>query len=446
MAEAVRRKRLSPLELVNRHIERMAAVNPRLNAITEVYESALEAARQATGRDPQGPLHGVPMTVKGAWDCEGYVNTGGTLGRQYTYADRDATVIARLRAAGAIPIAATNVPEFSFAFETDNLVYGRTNNPYDLEKTPGGSGGGGAAAIASGCSPFEAGGDMGGSIRWPCHCCGIAGLKPTLGRVPLTGYFPPPAGPVTLLATAGPMARYVDDLFPLLQVMAGPDGADANTADAVLRDPAAVDCSKLRIAWHSGNGILEPAAEIAAVVQKAAACLENVCAVVDHAAPPCLAESMELFLGILGADGGQGLDTLKQMSKTSQYSPLVEGLLAVLRPHASTGADFAGWLLSRDFFRSNVAAFFQDWDALVCPVNAFPALPHGTSVPNLASFSYTIAHNLSGCPAAVVRFGWTGDRLPIGVQVVAPAWREDIALAVAAMLEKESGGFKPPPL
>ena len=193
MAQMIAAREVSAEELMWAHLTLLERHNPRLHAVTEVdAQAALDAARDADRRRPNDgePFFGVPMTVKGAWNWSGHRNTAGTLGRKDTIATEDATVIARMRAAGAIPFAITNVPELSLALETDNLLFGRTNNPYDLTRTPGGSGGGGAAAIAAGFSPFEVGGDMAGSIRIPPHFCGIAGLNPPPGRVPLTGYVP----------------------------------------------------------------------------------------------------------------------------------------------------------------------------------------------------------------------------------------------------------------
>lgn len=436
MAVAVRRKEVSARELVDLHLAQIAKVNPQLNAVVELAHDWPQPA--------DGPLSGVPMTVKGAWDCIGFHNTGGTVGRRDFIATTDAPVIARMRRAGAIPIAVTNLPEFSFAFESDNLISGRTNNPYAFDRSAGGSGGGGAAAIAAGCSPFEVGGDMGGSIRLPCHYCGIAGLKPTLGRVPLSGYFPGPFGPVTLLSTAGPMARFVDDLFPLLRLMAGPDGEDGNCVDAVLRDPSDVDLGRLRIAFHTGNGILAPDAEITQAVSRAAAALANAGLRVEEQRPAGIEECFEIFLGILGADGGAGLHALAAEAGTTELTPLTRGFLEVLEPYACSGAALAHLFVRRDLYRRNIAQFFRKHDALLCPVSAYAALPHGESVRNLAAFSYTIAHNLSGCPGAAVRYGTTAAGLPIGLQIVAAPWREDISLAVASWLEKNGGGFTPP--
>jgi amidase len=450
MAEMVRSKAVSSTELIQAHLDRIAAVNPGLNAVVEIAaESALAAARSAddqTARGDQlGPLHGIPMTVKGAWDCAGLVNTGGTLGRKGVVAQQDATAIARMKQAGAIPIGVTNLPEFSFAFESDNLVYGRTLNPYLASRTAGGSGGGGAAAIASGCSPFEVGGDLGGSIRLPAHNNGIAGLKPTLGRVPLTGYVPGPFGVVTLAATAGPMARFVGDLALTLPLMMGPDLLDASVVDATLGNPDEVQIGKLRIAFHTHNGVHQCTPETVATVEEAARQAAAAGATVEESLPHNLDQCFDIFLGLLAADGGAGLLALAKMYGTTQLSPLFQGALDLFEAGAVSSAEFGGLLVRRDLYRRDVVSFFQRYDAIICPVNAYPALPHGESIQLLSSFSYTIAHNLSGCPGAVVRCGESAEGLPIGVQVVAAPWKEHIALAVAAHLERACGGWKQPP-
>src|SRR5581483_7746606 len=211
--------------------------------------------------EAEGPLHGVPMTVKEAWESAGVPCTGGTLGRKGFIGARDCPVVARVRAAGAIPLGVTNTPELSMAFESDNLVYGRTNNPYDLTRTSGGSGGGGAAIIAAGGAPWEIGADLGGSIRLPAHFSGIAGIKPTAGRVPMTGYFPPSIGMVQMFCAAGPMARRVEDLALTLRLLSGPDGIDPACAPVPLGDPAAIDLKKLRVAFHTDNGVIAASPE-----------------------------------------------------------------------------------------------------------------------------------------------------------------------------------------
>ncbi|MBI3681595.1 MAG: amidase [Acidobacteria bacterium] len=450
MAEMIRRKEISSAELMDAHLARIAKVNPEINAVVEMEaEEARNAARNADARlargEAGGPLDGVPMSVKGAWDCAGWINTGGTLGRKGLVAPQDATVIARMKRAGAIPIGVTNLPEFSLAFESDNLVYGRTNNPYDVTRTPGGSGGGGSAAIASGCSPFEVGGDLGGSIRVPAHFAGIAGLKTTLGRVPLSGYFPGPFGMVTLMATAGPMARFVEDLVLTLPLMAGPDLLDASAVDARLENPDEVRVDKMRCAFHADNGIHPCTPETAQVVDRAAKVVAETGAAVEEARPQGLEQGYDIFAGLLGSDGGAGLDELVRMSGTTELSARFRETREFFAPLGVSAAGLHGLLVRRDIFRMQVVSFFQRYDVLLCPVCAFPALPHGQTRANLPGFSYTMVHNLSGCPAAVVRCGQSADGLPIAVQVVAAPWQEHKALAVALHLERVFGGWRRPP-
>jgi len=450
MAKRIASREISCEELMRAHLDRVHAVNGAINALVELYaEEALATARRMDRQFPPDaeelpPFYGVPMSVKGAWDCAGFINTGGTLGRKGFVAQHDAPVIARMRAAGMIPFGVTNLPEFSMAFESDNLIYGRTSNPYDLSRTSGGSGGGGSAAIAAGCSPFEVGGDLGGSIRVPSHCTGIAGLKPTLGRIPLTGYFPGPFGVVTLLATAGPMARTVKDLALTYPLLCGPDSEDANVADAIVRAPGEVDLSTLRIAYHKDNGVFPPTFETAATVQKAAEAMQGVAASVEEARPDGLDESFEIMLGLLGADGGAGFELLTAMCETKERSPFLNILLEALQPMTLTSAQFGGLLVRRDMYRARVARFFTCHDVILCPAAAFPAQPHGEAVARVNAFSYTMAHNVSGCPGVVVRCGTSQEGLPIGVQVVADRWQEHVALRVAAHLEEVFGGWQKP--
>jgi amidase len=266
VARAIGTKQASAEEVVNACLERIAAVNPRLNAVVQVAaDSARAQARTAdvalARGEIRGPLHGVPVTIKDNLDVAGIICTGGTKGRASTVPAQDATIVARLRRAGAIVLGKTNLPEFAYAFESDNLVYGRTNNPYDLSRTPGGSSGGEAAIIAAGGSPLGIGNDAGGSIRLPSHFCGIAGIKPTTGRVPATGYFVPNGGVISPLWQNGPMSRYVEDLALTLPIIAGPDWRDPRVVPMPLGDPRAVDLKSLRVAFHTNDGIAPPTAE-----------------------------------------------------------------------------------------------------------------------------------------------------------------------------------------
>jgi len=252
MARQVRARKISPVELVQAHLARIAKLNPKLNAFVQVdAERARKQAKAAEaaltsrpGADSLGALHGVPVSIKSSIDVAGELCECGTALRKGLIPQRDAPLVARLRAAGAIILGTTNVPEFLMAYESDNSLYGRTNNPWDLERTPGGSSGGEAAAIASGCSAGGVGSDGGGSVRIPAHFVGICGLKPTPGRIPSTGHFPASAGPFVNLGVVGPMARTVADVERLFEVIAGPDPGDPASAPVPLRNTS---CSRLTI-------------------------------------------------------------------------------------------------------------------------------------------------------------------------------------------------------
>jgi amidase len=450
LAAAIRNREISSRELIDAHLEHIERTNPPLNAVVRVMADAARSeatkADEALAQGRQlGPFHGVPMTVKDAWEVAGVPSTGGTLGRANYVPARDATVIARMRATGAIAIAMTNLPELSFAFESDNLVHGRTNNPYNLARTPGGSGGGGAASIAAGMSPIEIGADLGGSVRLPCHFSGIAGIRGTTGRCPMTGYFPPSLGWIRMLCDAGPMARSVEDLELALPVIAGPDWIDPGVQDVPLRDSRAVAIRGLRVAVHTENGIMPARADVAATVKSAAKALNDAGAIVEEAIPTGIEQSFQIFMGIATADAGEGSRAALAMAGTTRTHPLIDAFLA-LATEPRSAAFFEGMLIGLDRYRSAMLGFLRKYDVILCPVNALPAIEHGTSNDLLAAFSYTIAHNLTGWPGAVVRCGTSEDGLPIGVQCVARPWREDVALAAARHLETALGGYQRPAL
>src|SRR5260370_33568142 len=235
MCAQIRARRLSPVELLEAHLRQIETHNPKLNAFIRVLgDDALAAANRAEASDHSGPLRGIPVTIKDSFDMEGLPTTCGSSFFAQSHAARDATAVARLRAAGAIPIGKTNCPEFLSNYESDNNVIGRTNNPWDLDRTPGGSSGGESAAISSFCSAAGMGSDGGGSIRVPAHFCGIAGLKPTPGQIPATGHYPPCGGPFSLIGVVGPMARTVEDLQLLFEVTAGYDPGDPASVPVAL--------------------------------------------------------------------------------------------------------------------------------------------------------------------------------------------------------------------
>ena len=453
LARAIRGGEVSSTEVVEVYLARIEEVNPKLNAVVHLTADAARVrareADEARARGEEwGPLHGVPVTIKDAFETEGVVSAGGTLGRTSYVPEADAAGVARLKAAGAVVLGKTNVPEISLAFESDNLVYGRTHNPYDVTRTPGGSSGGEAAAIASGMSPLGLGSDAGGSIRVPAHFCGIAGLKPTSGRTPRTGHFPPMGGLLDSIWQIGPLARRVEDLALALPLLCGTDWRDPTIAPVPLGDYREVDLKKLRVAFHTDNGIVAPTEEIAAVVRDAARVLADAGAEVVEARPPVPADAYDLLLGLYGADSGAGLRMLLMLSGTSETSPLMNRLLEVLGTVSLSAGELTALVFQLDAWRSAMLSFMRDYDLLVCPPCAREAMPHGTTFDeeNQLLFSYSMIYNMTGWPGAVVRAGTSSDGLPLGVQLVARPWREDVALASAAEVERATGGWQRPSL
>src|SRR3989441_11728733 len=274
MAEQIRHRKISPVELVEAHLRKIKKLNPVLNAFVQVdAEGAFRQAREAEVAVRRGAklgaLHGVPVSIKSSIEVAGFRCEAGTKLRQGTVASQDAPLVSRLRDAGAIILGTTNTPELLMAWETNNLLYGRTNNPWDLTRTPGGSSGGEAAAIASGMSAAGVGSDGGGSIRVPAHFSGICGLKPTPGRVPATGPFPASVGPFALLGVVGPMARTVRDLQLMFEAAAGPDNFDPNAAPVAPRLFDAASLRQTRIGYFEDDGRTPVTAETRRVIQRA---------------------------------------------------------------------------------------------------------------------------------------------------------------------------------
>ena len=453
LARAIRDKQVSSYEVVEAFIHRIEAVNPQLNAIVQLNsEPALTQAKQAdlalARGEIIGSLHGVPITIKDSFDTEGIISTAGTKGRASYIPQQDATAVARMRAAGAILLGKTNLPELSLAYESNSLIYGRTNNPYDLSRTPGGSSGGESAIIAAGGSPLGLGTDGFGSIRIPSHFCGIAGLKPTSGRIPFTGILPSAFGASARLRHVGPMARYVEDLILTLPILSGVDWRDPATIPMPLDDPGKVELKSLRVAFYTDNGIVTPAYEIIGAVRTSVHALADAGAVVEEARPAGIEQSYDLFRDLFAADGGAGVQRLLQMAGTTEIHPFVQQLGEILRPYAMTSAEFGGLLVRWDMFRSTLLSFIEKYDVIICPVCATPAWPHSSTITEEQFFagSYSITYNLTGWPGVAVRGGTSPEGLPIGVQVVARPWREDVALAVAQHLETVLGGWQHPSL
>ena len=449
MARAIRDKKVSTVEVVDAHLKRIEEINPKLNCMAQLSEdtarSEARKADEAVARgDIKGPLHGVPMTTKDSIAIAGVISTAGTLGRKSFVAQEDSTAIARLRGAGAIMLGNTNVPELCLAGETDNLIYGRSSNPYDLSRTPGGSSGGEGAVIAAGGSAAGLGSDLGGSIRWPAHCCGLAGLQPTVGRVPRTGHWPPLSGALDGLFEIGPLARYVEDLELVLGVISGVDGRDPHIVPMQLGDSSKVDIKSLRVAFFTDNGILAPSPDTAEVIKTAAKALSDAGATVEEARPEGIENTYDIFMRLVDADAGESIRHLLDEVGTTETHYLLGGFISQSEPLSSF--EFGSLLVRLDEHRSTMLRFMETHDVIICPSNANPAMRHGTSHDTFSGFTYTSQFNLTGWPASVVRGGTSSDDLPIGVQAAAAPWREDVALAVAKHLEGALGGWQRPPL
>ena len=452
IAVGIRAKTFSAVEVVEAHLARINEVNGSLNAVvclaSERARTEARRADEALARGHNlGPLHGVPITLKDSIDTQAVVTTGGTMGRVGFVPDRDSTVAARLRAAGAILLGKTNTPELTLAGETNNLVYGRTNNPYDLSRMPGGSSGGAGAIIASGGSPLDMGSDTGGSIRLPAHFCGIAGIKPNSGRVPRTGHIVPYGmGAVDSLTQLGPMARFVEDLALALPIIAGPDWRDPAIAPVPLGNPDDVAVGSLRVAMHTDNGLMSPTKETADAVLAAAAALRDAGVEVTEVRPSALAQLPEFHNAISSADGRAWTKRLLEKWGTTESHPWLQRRLDDAEVIPSD--ELSALLEKADAYRSEMLQFMENYDAILCPTAAYPATEHeGTfHESRTMGFAYTGAYNVTGWPGAVVRGGTSPEGLPIGVQVVARPWREDVALALAAVLESALGGWQRPPL
>lgn len=449
LARAIQRKEISSQELVKAMIQRIEDVNPKLNAVVQLAaDSALTEAHKADEAlargEIKGVLHGVPMTIKDSFDTTNVISTGGTLGRKDYIPTEDATVVARLKAAGAILLGKTNVPELTLSPETDNLIYGETKNPHDLSRSPGGSSGGAAAIIAVGGSSFDIGTDYGGSIRTPAHFCGICGIKPTSGRVPRTGNIIPfGVSSVDSFQQVGPMARYIEDLTLILPIISGVDGRDPGIVPVPLGDPNEIDVKSLRIAFHTDNGIITPTQETVDVVRAAAKILADRDAVVEEKCPDDIERTFEMRKKLSRGDGGAWVKRLLDYYGTDTPT---SSLARYGESPVESVVEYTQLLAEWDQFKSRMLSFMQQYDAMICPANAFPAPPLGTLLEpdNYLGISYVAAYNLLGYPAVVIRGGTSPEGLPIGVQIVASPWREDVALAIAAHLETAFGAWQPP--
>ena len=456
ITQEIRSKKISPVEIVELHLRRIEALQPKLNAFVHLdSEGAREQARAAESsvlRGAQlGPLHGVPLTIKSCIDVAGWPCPAGSLLRKDYVANQDAPLVSRWKAAGAILLGNTNTPEFLMAYETDNRLTGKTSNPWNLAHSAGGSSGGEAAAIAAGCSAGGVGSDGGGSIRVPAHFCGICGLKPTPGRVPATGHFPPGAGAFSWIGVVGPMARTIADVRLLFEVIAGPDPGDALSAPVPSRAYREGELRGMRIGILESDALGIATAETRTAVERAAKSVGER----DFTVEPFRLDGLDRALDLWWFFFGPVIGNLIRQSvagREAHISPmLLEYLSCTTSGNSITLDQFTKACADRDLLRAEILRQMRDTPVLLSPVSISPAFRHGqgnyhpgTGYRDTMRFSQWL--NLTGFPGASVPVGVSSEGLPIGVQVIGRPFEDELVLAVAEALEQARGPWQAPPI
>ena len=451
LAKAIKRKRLSPVEVVRAILERIEAVNPRVNAyVTVTADSALAAAKQAEKAvmkgEKLGSLHGVPVSIKDMIFTNGVRTTFGCKLLEDFVPEEDAVCVSRLKEAGAIVLGKTNMSEFGFKPLTDNMIFGITRNPWNLEKTPGGSSGGAAAAVACGLGPLAVGADGGGSIRIPSSCCGVFGVKPQLGRVPR---YPAVSGG-EMITHEGPITRTVGDAALMLDVMGGYHWGDSYSFPSPRRSFARAlkgGVKGMKIAWSPDLGYAAVEPEVKAICEKAAKEFARMGAAVEEANPGF--DNPAVHVGtIFGADALEALSAFGDVAQLAdKLSQLTSAMLFVSGDLKAT--DYSKVMFARQDLTVKMGKFLQIYDLLLTPVLPSPPLPVGFDDPVgfLKWVPFTFPFNLTGQPAASVPAGWTRDGLPVGLQIVGRRYDEaTVFQAAAAFEEAHPWGHKKPPL
>jgi amidase len=449
LAAAIRSKQLKSTEVVEAHLARIAAVNPKLNAVTVVLaDEALAAAKAADAAVARGaalpPLHGVPMTVKENLDLTGSATTQGLVAMAQAMPPADAPHVAQMKAAGAIPIGRTNLPDFGLRWHTDNELRGPTKNPWDASRTPGGSSGGEAAALATGMTPLGLGNDLGGSLRWPSQCCGTAAIKPTFGRVPWMSQLPPADSPLTLQlwAVQGPMARHVRDLRVALRCMAGPDGRDPWYMPVPLEGPAVP--RRVAVVYDpAGEGV---DTRVAAGVRRAADALRDAGYEVVDAEPPAVAAGRDLWGQILMAEVKAALLPVLGPVLGKDARDFLETAIEAL-PQLDL-AGYVGAFAARQGLAREWSLFFQRYPLVLGPVATIQPFTVGFDLDSagvravLKAQRLVVIPNLLGLPTAVVPVGVDAG-LSQGVQLIGDRYREDVCLDAAQAIEERLGVVTP---
>jgi Asp-tRNA(Asn)/Glu-tRNA(Gln) amidotransferase A subunit family amidase len=455
LAENIRARKISPVETVDAHLRRIENLQAKLNAFVHLdAEGARREAKAAEAAvlrgDSLGALHGVPISIKSCIDVAGWTCPAGSRLRKDYVAREDAVLVARLRAAGAILLGNTNTPEFLMAYETNNSLSGKTSNPWELSRSPGGSSGGEAAAIASGCSMGGVGSDGGGSVRVPAHFCGISALKPTPGRIPSTGHFPPGAGAFAWLGVVGPMGRSVGDVRTLFEVMKGPDTDDALSSPVEGKKYRERDLAGTRIGILETEALGTPTPETKAAVHRAAGLLAEHQFKVEPLRMEGLEQAIELwwfFFGPMVAHLYAGMVA----GHESELSPMFREYMSVANLKVAPTLDkFMDACVQRDTVRAALMRQMRDVPILLSPVCLAPAFRYseGNWQPG-TGYRETMRHsqwlNLAGFPGVSLPMGHSAEGLPIGVQIIGRPYEEEMVLAVAGALEGARGKWEAPP-
>lgn len=454
--ELMRSGTVSPVQIVETYLSSIDEINPGLNAIVTLAPDAMEKAKEAEAAVARGaalgPLHGIPLTIKDTIETAGLRTTSGSALRAEFIPQRDATAVARLKAAGAIILGKTNCAEMAMDYTADNPVFGRSNNPYNPLFTTGGSSGGEAAAISSCISPGGIGSDLAGSIRIPSHFCGIVGLKPTVGRVPGDGQFPPSTGPYSLGAAIGPMARSVKDLTLLFNVLAGVETSRLEPTTKLLENSLA-SLRGSRVACYMDDGVAPVSEGTQRAIETAAQALSDAGLVIEQTRPPGIERGHDLWLKLFSRASVVQLRSVYagQEDKAGEF---VRWRLATAEDNPAPSLDeyIASWL-ERDHLRAALVQWMETTPLLLAPVGATEAYPHGThklaiegrAMSTFRAFSYSQTFNVFDLPVVVVPVVQTTSGLPIGVQIVGRPFAEETVLAAAAIIEEALGGWHAPP-
>jgi amidase len=452
--ELLRAGEISVVELAEAHIRQIERLNPTLNAFADFDADRVRAQAQHMNesQEPRGPLHGLPVTVKSSIATAGYRCEIGSLLHKGDVSADDAVVVARLRSAGALILGTTNCPELLMAYETANSLYGATRNPWDPERSPGGSSGGESAAIAAGMSAGGLGSDSGGSVRVPAHFTGICALKPTPGRIPARGHLPPNVGPFSILGAIGPMARTIEDVTLLFRTLSAQDPHDPASPPVPLRSPTLSELRPNTIGFFEDDGMVPVTIETRAAVNAAAQALRDAGFRVEPFRPRTLEQLRKLWWTFFVQCGAMFYEPVIR-GRREQLSPIFKEFLSIAEsvPPLTATQLLNAWA-ELDVLRAKTLAEMSKYPVLLCPVASIPAFRHGErlwtiegqTVAYLDAVRHTQWFNVLAAPAAVVPVGCSPEGLPIGVQIVARPFEDEVALGVAAVVDA-AFGYRPPP-